>query len=82
MPTSRELEQAVVSVLISQNGTLSNEDISRQVIALLQIPTDVQEVMHSASRTELEYRLAWARTRASRKRLVERVARKTWKAVG
>lgn len=82
MPSSSELERAILGVLTPATGSLTNEQISEKVVILLQISSELTEQMHSASRTELDYRLAWARTRASKKNLIERVGPKTWKAVG
>jgi hypothetical protein len=82
MPSSPELERAILSVLTSEAGSLTNEQISEKVIAFLRITPDVTKIMHSESRSELDYRLAWARTKASKKNLIVRVGPKTWKAQG
>ena len=81
MPSSVELEGAIASVLKQEGASLTNEQISEKVIKLLKISEDVSKIMHSASRTELDYRLAWARTKASKKNLIARVGPKTWKAI-
>ena len=82
MPSSPELERAILTVLTSEVGSLTNEQILDKVISLLKISTEVTKIMHSASRSELDYRLAWARTKASKQNLIVRVGPKTWKALG
>ena len=82
MPSSLELERAILEVLTKASTPLTNEQISEKVVVFLEICTEITEVMHSQSRTELDYRLAWARTKASKKNLIERVGPKTWKAIG
>jgi hypothetical protein len=79
LPSSPKLEQAIIDVLRKSAGALTNEEITEQVIQLLSITTESLQLMHTPSRTELDYRLAWARTRASKKNLIERTAPKTWK---
>ena len=81
MPSSQELESAVLNVLNSYGKPLTNAQISEQVIILLNLSQELQLMKHSPSRTELDYRLAWARTRASKKNLIARIAPKTWEAV-
>jgi hypothetical protein len=79
LPSSPNLENAILEVLTRNAGELTNEQITQKVIALLDISKEAQQVMHTPTRTELDYRLAWARTRASKKNLIERTAPKTWK---
>lgn len=81
LPSSRELENAVLGVLKSNTGPLTNQQISQEVTDLLKISPELQRILHSSSRTELEYRLAWARTKVSKKNLIVRIGPKTWKAV-
>ena len=79
LPSSPDLENAILEVLTRNVGELTNEQITQKVIAFLNISKEAQQVMHTPTRTELDYRLAWARTRASKKNLIERTAPKTWK---
>jgi hypothetical protein len=82
MPSSAELERAIENILIPGAGSLTNDQILERVIIHLNISPNVSKIMHSHSRSELDYRLAWARTKASKKNLIVRVCPKTWKAVG
>ena len=42
---------------------------------------EVVNKIHSGSRTELEYKLAWARTLAKQKGLIANAGRMTWKVI-
>ncbi len=81
MPSASELEKAVLFILNQAAGSITNEQISENVINHLKITSEVSKIMHSESRTELDYRLAWVRTRLSKKNLIVRVGPKTWKAL-
>lgn len=81
MPSASELEKAILFVFNQAAGSLTNEQISENVINHLKITPEVSTIMHSESRTELDYRLAWARTRLSKKNSIIRVGPKTWKAL-
>lgn len=78
MPTSAELESAVVRALESQGGSSTNTEIYQWVISNLNISQSQQEIMRSGNRSEIEYRLAWARTRASKKGLIRRNGPSSW----
>jgi restriction system protein len=78
IPKSQELLIPTLRVL-SNGETLSNVQIRSEVGKLLQIPNETMNLIHSGSRTELEYRLAWARTRARNDGLIESPNRSHWK---
>lgn len=78
MPTSAELESAVVKALESKGGSSTNSEIYQWVISNLNISPSQQEIMRSGNRSEIEYRLAWARTRASKKGLIHRNGPSSW----
>jgi len=78
MPTSAELESAVLRALASKGGNSTNSEIYQWVISNLEISKPQLEIMRSGNRTEIEYRLAWARTRASKKGLIYRTGPSSW----
>lgn len=78
MPTSADLESAVLKALASNGGTSTNSEIYKWVISNLEISQSQLKVMHSGNRSEIEYRLAWARTRASKKGLIHRNGPSSW----
>lgn len=77
-PTVPELIDALVSVLGNASNPLTNDEITKEVIAYLGLPLETTELIHSGGRTELDYRLAWARTKASKQGLIRHAAPATW----
>jgi restriction system protein len=78
LPKIDEMVEPLLRVL-SDGVSLDNEEIRRRFIQALEIPEELKNQIHSGSRTELEYRLAWARTKAKNLNLLESAGRKTWK---
>ena len=78
MPTSDELQNAVVKSLQSNGGRATNAEILHWTVENLGISQAQMEIMRSGNRTEIEYRLAWARTRASKLGLIHRSGPSTW----
>ena len=78
MPTSDELKRAVVKSLEANGGKATNAQILQWVIKNLQLTQSQLEVLRSGKRTEIEYRLAWARTNASKQGLIDRSGPSTW----
>ena len=78
MPTSAQLESAVLKALASKGGNSTNSEIYKWVISNLEISQSQLEIMRSGNRSEIEYRLAWARTRASKKGLIHRNGPSSW----
>ena len=62
LPTISELIDPTLIVL-SSNGPLSHRDIEVKIVELLGIPAHLRALIHSGKRTELNYRLSWARTK-------------------
>ena len=54
IPTLKALEEL--------NGSGSNEEIYKKVVSLINLPADVLNEMHDFTKTEVEYRIAWAKT--------------------
>jgi restriction system protein len=78
MPSSAELESAVIKAIESKGGNSTNTEIYQWVITNLKISQSQLEIMRSGKRSEIEYRLAWARTRASKKGLIHRIGPSSW----
>jgi restriction system protein len=77
-PTSAELLLAVVAAVTKAGGKASNKQIQEIVIKDLQLSPEQVAVIHSGNRSELEYRLAWARTNAKKKGLINSSGPRTW----
>lgn len=59
-------------------GSGSNEEIYNRVITITQLSTDVINEMHNFTMTEIEYRLAWARTYLKNFGAIERSKQSIW----
>lgn len=68
----------MIRVLTKAGKPLSNSEIEAGVIVELNIPSNLSAEIHSGNRTELQYRLAWARTKAKSTGLIVSPARETW----
>ena len=78
LPKSQELVVPVLRVLAQHGGEVTNSQIEELVKEMLSIPKVLTATIHSGSRTELAYRLAWARTKAKTSGLIASPRRETW----
>jgi len=78
LPTSLELVNPLIRVLADAGRPLTNSEIESAIIEKLQIPPSLTSVNHSGNRTELQYRLAWARTKAKSLGKINSPRRETW----
>ena len=65
-PTQIELIEPVFAALRNLGGSATIAEIRDNVIEMLSLPDEIVDEPHKGSesqRTELEYQLAWARTR-------------------
>jgi restriction system protein len=65
-------------VLSRLEKPVSNSEIELGVIAELEVPPHLVSLIHSGNRTELQYRLAWARTKAKSSGWLTSPKRETW----
>ena len=79
LPKYQDLVLPVLQALAKTKNGLSIQEIEIQVISLLAIPKEISEVLHSGKRTELQYRLAWARTKAKASGWITSPKRETWR---
>ena len=59
-------------------GSGSNEEIYNRVLLITQLPTDIVDIMHNFTMTEVEYRLAWARTYLKNFGAIENSKHRVW----
>jgi restriction system protein len=80
LPTYDQLMQPVVDALQILGGSGRNDEIYEQVLSLCQIPENILSLPHgkNGSRSEIEYRLAWARTYLKKSDIIENSARGVW----
>jgi restriction system protein len=77
-PTSLELKQATLEVLIKIGGPCEVSQLDREIITMLNLSEELKSKMRSTSRSEIQYRLAWARTKAKQNGLIQRESPRFW----
>jgi len=82
LPKFLDLVDPLLAVLTEAGKPLNISEIESAIIKKLQIPTSLVGVIHSGNRTELQYRLAWARTKAKSLGRIESTKRETWTIKG
>lgn len=80
VPQRDELFEPTLQALRDLGGSGSNDEIVERVEQILDIPEEVAEVSHlgSKTQTELEYRVAWAKTLLKKSGLVDNTQRGVW----
>ena len=78
LPKYQELILPLLKVLTRAGKPISNAEIESAIIQELQIPVSLSSIIHSGKRTELQYRLAWARTKAKSSGSIISPKRETW----
>jgi restriction system protein len=79
LPRSQELLMPTLYAISKLGGEASIRDIESQVAQDLALHEDSMKVVHSGTRTEFQYRMAWARTKAKSLGYLESTGRKVWK---
>jgi hypothetical protein len=81
-PSDQSLQKALIEALVDNPSGLGSKEIDEAVARKLSIDPRLLAIVHSGSRTEFAYRLAWARTKAKKKNLISRdETTKKWTAV-
>lgn len=80
LPTYDQLMQPVLDALQILGGSGRNDEIYEQVLSICQIPENILALPHgkNGSQSEIEYRLAWARTYLKKSDIIENSARGVW----
>ena len=78
LPKSQELIHPLLKVLASKSGSLTNDEIGSMVAETLGLSLAQISQIHSGSRTELSYRLGWAKTNAKSKGWIQSSKRENW----
>lgn len=81
LPKSQHLVEVVVEAIKSNNGEATLIQIESYVIAKLSIPEALVQILHSGTRSELAYRLAWARPKAKSAGLIDKAGNGNWRLV-
>ena len=78
-PTSTELMEAFLSALSRLGGSANVSELDKAVIEAIKLSPTLLEIKRSGNRGEIQYRLAWVRTKARQNGLVTREANRNWK---
>jgi len=79
VPSYNDLINPTLKALQALDGSGKIDEIYTEVVKLLTLPDAVLDIPHgNGSRSELEYRLAWARTYLKRYGVIENSARGVW----
>jgi hypothetical protein len=78
LPRYQELIEPMLEFLRSDATEHSNFEINAAVASRLNIPEHLLKEIHSGNRTEFEYRMAWARTKAKSEGRIFSPKRETW----
>ncbi len=80
-PDSKSLEVAVLNAIKELGGAAKTNEIDSFVIKALELTQDQISQIRSGNRTEIQYRLAWIRTKAKNRGLIEKTPENHWKLV-
>ncbi|WP_407064279.1 restriction endonuclease [Campylobacter canis] len=79
MPNYPDLIEATFSALHELGGSGKNDEINKKAIEILELSDRVLDVMHTnTNMTEIDYRLAWARTLLKNFGAIDNSARSVW----
>lgn len=80
IPQFHQLIAPTFSALKALGGSGGNNEILDKIIELMDLPDSVVDYPHlgSTTMTELQYRLAWARTYLKKSEVIENSARSVW----
>ena len=81
MPSTKILKEALLEVLRESPEGLTTSQIDARVATKLQLSVEQLSVIRTGNRTEISYRLAWERTHAKKKGLIEKTAVRTWRII-
>ncbi len=81
-PDSSTLETSVLKAIQSLGGSARTDQIDKFVSEDLKLSEEQLSQIRSGNRTEIQYRLAWVRTKAKSRGLIEKTANRTWKLTG
>ena len=78
-PDSSTLETSVLKAIRSLGGSARTDQIDNFVSEDLKLSEEQLAQIRSGNRTEIQYRLAWVRTKAKSRGLIVKTANRTWK---
>ena len=79
LPGAPELRNALLLVLENFPDGASSRVLDEAVAEELNLSREQLSVIRTGSRTEIAYRLAWERTHAKNKGLIEKLSNRNWR---
>jgi len=79
LPPASDLREAILQILVEFPDGASSSVIDQAVAEKLNLTSEQLSVIRSGNRTEFAYRLAWERTHAKNKGLIEKLGNRNWK---
>ena len=80
-PDSARLEASVLKAIQSNGGIASSNEIDVFVFKDLNLTQEQISQIRTGTRTEIKYRLAWVRTKAKNRGLIEKTENRHWRLV-
>ena len=78
LPSPSELLIPMITAINVNGGQLHHKEIEIHIADSLQIPDSLRTLIRSGRRTELNYRLSWARTKAKNLGYLEKLSAGNW----
>jgi restriction system protein len=77
-PQTKYFFEPTLKALHALGGSGANDEIYNKVVSITQLPEEVLNIMHNFTMTEVEYRLAWARTYLKNYGAIEKSRHTVW----
>jgi restriction endonuclease Mrr len=78
LPSPSELLVPMIIAINANGGQLNHKEIEIYVAHSLQIPDSMRNLIRTGTRTELNYRLSWSRTKAKNLGYLEKLGNGNW----
>lgn len=80
-PDSTKLQASVLKAIESNGGVASSNEIDMFVFKDLNLSQEQISQIRTGTRTEIKYRLAWIRTKAKNRGLIEKTENRDWRLI-
>ena len=78
IPDNTTLEVAMLKILRVHTAGIHTQEINKAVAEFLELDQSLLKIKRSDGRLEFGYRLAWVRTKAKNRNLIERTDESCW----
>ena len=77
-PNTRILTQSLLNSLVNMGGSATAPELDKAVIKAIGLSDDLVSLKRSGNRGEINYRLAWVRTKAKQNGLITKGENRLW----